>query len=126
MSYTTNVMKDARSGIQKLIKNKCSNILDVGCICHLADLTVKTGLKELPVVDTDKLSIDVFYYFIIVVAKGNKSSVTLGAPSLFLKNPRLYFKHCPTHWLSLLSCVGHYISQYDGLFFHVMKLKPVK
>ena len=38
MSDTTNVMKGARSGVQKLIKNECSHVLDVGCICHLADL----------------------------------------------------------------------------------------
>ena len=39
MSDTTNDMKGARSGVQNLIKNECSNILDVGCICHLADLS---------------------------------------------------------------------------------------
>ena len=86
-----------------LVAIKCSNILDVGCMCHMADLAVKTGMEELSV-DIGKLFIDVFYYFIIV-AKGNKSFVTFGAPSLLLKNPN----HCPTHWLSLLCCVGRYI-----------------
>ncbi len=41
MSDTTNVMKGTRSGVQKLIKNEYSEVLDVGCICHLADLTKK-------------------------------------------------------------------------------------
>ena len=45
----TNVMKGARSGVQKLIKNEIPTLYDVGCICHLADLTVKAGLKALPV-----------------------------------------------------------------------------
>ena len=62
MSDTTNVMKGARSGVQKLIRNDFPNVFDVGCICHLADLTTKAGLKALPV-DVDKLFIDIFYYF---------------------------------------------------------------
>ena len=39
MSDTTNVMKGARSGVQKLIKNENPFLYDVGCICHLADAT---------------------------------------------------------------------------------------
>ena len=50
MSDTTNVMKGARSGVQKLIKNEHPSVYDdVGCICHLADLAVKAGLKGLPI-----------------------------------------------------------------------------
>ena len=62
MSDTTNVMKDARSGVQKLIKNESSHVFDVGCICHLADLAVKAGMQTLPV-DIDQLFMDIFYYF---------------------------------------------------------------
>ena len=39
MSDTTNVMKGARSGVQKLIKNEHPSLYDVDCICHLADLS---------------------------------------------------------------------------------------
>ena len=62
MSDTTNVMKGARSGVQKRIKNEHQHLCDVSCICHLADLTVNAGLKALPV-DIDQLFINVFYYF---------------------------------------------------------------
>ena len=41
MLDTTNVMKDTRSGVQKLIRNEHPNLYDVGCICHMVDLTVK-------------------------------------------------------------------------------------
>ena len=44
MSDNTNVMKGARSDVQKLIKNENPFLHDVGCICHLADLTVKAGI----------------------------------------------------------------------------------
>ena len=60
MSDTTNVMKGKRSGVQKLIRDENPFLLDVGCICHLADLTVKAGLETLPV-DIDQLFIDIFY-----------------------------------------------------------------
>ena len=62
MSNTTNVMKGARSGVHRLIGNECPHVLDVGCICHLADLTVKAGIEVLPV-DIDQLFYGYFYYF---------------------------------------------------------------
>ena len=49
MSDQTNVMKGMRSGVQKLVKDKTPHIHDVGCICHLADLVVKAGMKGLPI-----------------------------------------------------------------------------
>ena len=49
MSDTTNVMKGARSGVQKLIKSENRLLYDAGCICHLADLTIKAGMKSFPV-----------------------------------------------------------------------------
>ena len=62
MSDNTNVMKGMCSGVQKLVKDKNPHIPDVGCICHLADLVVKAGMKGLPI-DIDQLFIDVFYHF---------------------------------------------------------------
>ena len=42
-------MKEARSGVQKLIKKEHPYVHDVGCICHLANLTIKAGLESLPI-----------------------------------------------------------------------------
>ena len=112
MSDTTNVMKGARSGVQRLIKNECPHVLDVGCICHLADLTIKSGVKSLPV-DIDQLFIDVFYYF-FHSSKRKQEFCDLWC-SLFTSEPQTILKHCPTRWLSLLRCVGRFISQFDGL-----------
>ena len=112
MSDTTNVMKGARSGVQKLIKDEHPHLYDVGCICHLADLTVKAGLKALPI-DIDQLFIDVFYHF-FHSSKRKQQFCDLWC-SLFTTEPDVILKHCPTRWLSLLRCVGRYLSQYDGL-----------
>ena len=112
MSDTTNVMKGARSGVQKLIKNEIPTLYDVGCICHLADLTVKAGLKALPV-NIDLLFIDIFYYF-HHSSKRKQQFIDLWC-SLFTTEPGMILKHCPTRWLSLLKCVDLYLRQYDGL-----------
>ena len=100
MSDTTNVMKGVRSGVQKLIKDEIPTLHDVGCICHLADLTVKAGLKALPV-NIDQLFIDIFYYF-HHSSKRKQQFVNLWY-SLFTTEPEVILKDCPTRWLSLLS-----------------------
>lgn len=112
MSDTTNVMKGTRSGVQKLIRNQYPHVLDVGCICHLADLAVKSGMGVLPV-DIDQLFVDVFYYF-YHSSKRKQEFCDLWC-SLFTSEPQTVLKHCTTRWLSLLRCVGRYISQFDGL-----------
>ena len=87
MSDNTNVMKGARSGAQKLIHNECPNLYDVGCICHLADLTIKAGMNTLPI-DVDQRFVDVFYFF---CTAGNESSnmLTTGIRSFHLSQPLL-------------------------------------
>ena len=102
MSDTTNVMKGACSGVQNLIRKE-SDVLDVGCICHLADLTVKAGIQALPV-DIDQLFVDVFYYF-FHSSKRKQEFCDLWT-SLFTSEPQTILKHCTTRWLSLLWCVG--------------------
>lgn len=112
MSDTTNVMKGSRSGVQKLTRYECPQVLDVSCICHLADLAVKCGMEVLPV-DIDQLFIDVFYYF-YHSSKRKQEFCDLWC-SLFTTEPQTILKHCPTRWLSLLRCVGRCLDQFDGL-----------
>ena len=94
MSDTMHVMKGARSGVQKLIKNENPFLFDVGCICHLADLTIKAGMKTLPV-NIDQLFIDIFYHS----SKRKQQFSDLWCP-LFNTEPEIILKHCLTCWLS--------------------------
>ena len=110
MSDTANVMKGVRSGVQKLIKDEIP--LCMMLICHLADLTVKAGLKAIPV-NIDQLFIAIFYYF-HHSSKRKQQFVNLWY-SLFTTEPEVILKDCPTCWLSLLKCVDRYLRQYDGL-----------
>ena len=112
MSDTTNVMKGKRSGVQKLIKDEIPTLYDVGCICHLANLTIKAGLQELPI-DIDQLFVDIFYYFHHSSKRNQEFSDNWH--SMFTSEPGVILKHCPTRWLSLLRCVDRYLKQIDGL-----------
>ena len=69
MSDTVGVMKGARSGDQKLIKNEMLHLYDVGCIKHFANLIVKAGMETLPI-GIDQLFVDVFYYFYYISKRG--------------------------------------------------------
>ena len=91
ISDMTKVMKGARLGVQK---NEHHSFYDVGCICHLADLTVKAGLKGL-LIDLDQLFIDVFYNF-HYSSKRKQEFVDLWC-SLFTGEAEVILKHCPTH-----------------------------
>ena len=93
MSDTTNVMKGARSGVQKLIKREKTHLYDAGCICHLADLCVKAGMAALPV-DIDQLFIDIYYYF-KHSSKRNQQFVDMWH-SFYNNEPKVLLKHCQT------------------------------
>ena len=117
MSDTTNVMKGARSGVQKLIRNEVPSVYDVGCICHLADLTIKAGLEQLPL-NVDQLFIDIFYHF-YHSSKRHEQFAELWW-SFFSSEPDVILKHCPTRWLSLLRCVDRYLKQLQGLISYFL------
>ena len=76
-------------GVGLEFKRKHPSLYDVGCICHLDNLTIKAGLEA---IDVDQLFVDVFYYF-------------------FYK-PSTILKYCPTHWLSILP---HTLVEYTSL-----------
>jgi len=87
-------------------------LYDAGCICHIADLSIKAGIGSLPV-DIDQLFIDIFYHF-YHSSKRNQEFADLWC-SLFTSEPKTILKHSSTRWLSLLRCVGRYIEQFEGL-----------
>ena len=102
MSDTTNVMKGARSGVQKLIRNENPSVYYARCICHLADLTVKAGMQALPV-KIDQLFVD-NTNTIYTSSKTRQEFNDLWS-SFFTSESMTILKHCTTHWLSRLCCV---------------------
>ena len=66
MSDTVGVMKGARSGVQKRIKTEMPHLCDVGCINHMADLTIKAGMETLLLILTRYLLIYSIIFTIVV------------------------------------------------------------
>ena len=85
MSDTTNVMKGARSGFQKLIKRGKPHLYDAGCICHLADLCVKAGMAALPLIYTNYSLTSIIT--LNTAAKEINSLVICSIPSI-ITNPK--------------------------------------
>ena len=44
------------------IKTEMPHLYDVGCINHMADVTIKAGMETLPV-NIDQVFVDILYYF---------------------------------------------------------------
>ena len=47
-SDTCNTMKGKRNGVVRHLTDKQPNLVDLGCICHLENLAIKSALKSLP------------------------------------------------------------------------------
>lgn len=61
-SDTTNVMVGKHNSVLSRVKEKQPSIFSQGCVCHLANLALLAGVKELPI-DVDDFFVDLFYYF---------------------------------------------------------------
>ena len=56
-------------------------LLDAGCICHLADLTIRARLKTLPA-DIDQLFIDQLFIDILISSITSNTAVREDSTSL--------------------------------------------
>ena len=54
-------MVEKRNSVVTKIKEK-NSVFDIGCVCHLANLSTVAGVKALPV-PVEDLLVDVFYLF---------------------------------------------------------------
>lgn len=61
-SDNCSVMKGQRNGLIAKLRKKNPDIIDVGCVCHLANLAVGAALKTLPM-SADDLLADIFNHF---------------------------------------------------------------
>ena len=62
VSDTCNVMKGVRNGVIAKFREVQPKIIDIHCICHLANLCVMSAVKVIPV-KVDEFLVDIFYHF---------------------------------------------------------------
>ena len=61
-SDNCNVMVGKTNSVLTRVKQKNPDVFSIGCICHLANLCAKVGVKQLSV-PIDDLLVDIYYHF---------------------------------------------------------------
>ncbi|KAM9393166.1 general transcription factor II-I repeat domain-containing protein 2-like [Pholidichthys leucotaenia] len=110
-SDNCNTMVGRDNSVLSRLKEKSSNVFSIGCICHLANLCVKAGVKALPM-KLDDFLVDIFYFF-------HNSSKRLTDFKEFQQFTEVeeekILQHCPTRWLSLEKVGNRTLSQLPAL-----------
>ena len=105
------VMKGRHNSVLSRIKNVQPEVLDIGCICHLANLCCVYAVKQLPM-PVEELLIDVYFHF-------NHSAKRKEQYHEFLEfcdvAPLKILKHASTRWLSLEKCINRFLQQWPAL-----------
>ncbi|XP_060772916.1 uncharacterized protein LOC132883380 [Neoarius graeffei] len=121
-SENCNTMIGRKDSVLTRLQAKSPKIFSIGCICHLANLCVKDGVKVLPF-KVDDLLVDVFYFF-------HHSSKRIQDFKEFQQftevEEQQILKHCPTHWLSLEKVCNHLLSQLPALRSYFASHKDVE
>lgn len=61
-SDNCSVMKGRRNSVITCVQAEQLHVVDIGCICHLANLCCSAGVKQFPF-PIDEMIVDIFYHF---------------------------------------------------------------
>ena len=61
-SDNCSVMKGSKNSVLSRLLGKQPRLINMGCICHLANLATAAGVKKIPY-PIDELLVDIFYHF---------------------------------------------------------------
>ncbi|CAG2237125.1 unnamed protein product [Mytilus edulis] len=104
-------MKGRKNSLLSRIRQKQPNVVDMGCICHLANLCCGAGVKELPL-PIDDFIVDSYYHF-------QHSSKRMEEYKEYLSfcdvEPLKILKHVSTRWLSLHTCITRILHHWPAL-----------
>ena len=121
-SDNASVRKGRHNSVLSRIRGVQPSIFDLGCICHLANLSVGVGMKEVPLPVEDFL-VDIYFHF-------EKSCKRKEIFKEFQDFSGIEFqkiiKHCSTRWLSLLNCIQCIISQWPALKSYFLSHEDVE
>ena len=110
-SDNCSVMKGRHNSVLSRIRNVQPEVLDIGCICHLANLCCVYSVKQLPM-PVEELLIDVYFHFNHSTKRKEQYREFLE----FCDVARLkILKHASTRWLSLEKCVNRFLQQWPAL-----------
>jgi len=61
-SDNCSTMKGRKNSVLSRVMETQPDVMDIGCICHLANLCCQAGVKMIPVA-IDEMLVDVYYHF---------------------------------------------------------------
>lgn len=111
MADNAAVMQGKKNGVITFLKNQHSNLIAMGCACHLINLASEKGAATLPI-QIDEILVDIFYY----LQKSAKRKEKLQSfQALHNKEAKKILKHSCTRWLSLGRSLLRLVNQWDPL-----------
>ena len=110
-SDNCSVMKGSKNSVLSRLLDKQPKLVNMGCICHLANLATGAGVKKIPH-PIDDLLVDIFYHFHHSAKRKEEYKEFVDFCEV---DPLKILKHCSTRWLSLLKCIGRTLHQWAAL-----------
>jgi len=102
-------MKGRHNSVLSRIRNVQPEVLDIGCICHLASLSCVCAVKQLPML-VEELMINVYFHFNHSAKEEYREFLEFCDVA-----PLKILKHASTRWLSLEKCVNRFLQQWQAL-----------
>ncbi|WAR09595.1 hypothetical protein MAR_034671 [Mya arenaria] len=93
------------------IQEKIPALINVGCVCHLANLCVQAAAKTLSVPDEEVLT-DIFFHF---HHSAKQKEVYKEFQAFMDTEPMKNLKHCANQWLGLEKWVKRALQQWPAL-----------
>ena len=110
-SNTCNTMKGKRNGVVRHLTDKQPNLVDLGCICHLENLAIKSALRVLPF-SVDSFLVDIHTRFYLSVKRKEELKDFCAFVDITYKQ---ILAHVGTRWLSLLRVISRVLQLWPAL-----------
>ena len=103
-------MKGQRNGVVRHLRERQPNLVDLGCICHLENLAIKSAIKVLPV-NVDFL-VDINTHFFLSIKRKEEFKSFCEFVSVSHKQ---ILAHMETRWLNLFRVVAQVLELWPAL-----------
>ena len=115
-SDTCNTTKGVRNGVVRHLTDKQPNLIDLGCICHLENLALKSSMASLPIA-IDSFLVSMHTYFYLSIKRKEEFKEFCGFVNISYKQ---ILKHVETRWLSLIRVIGRVLQLWPAFvsYFH--------
>lgn len=105
------VMLGEKNGVAHHLKQQHSELIIIGCVCHLLNLAANKAAVVLPV-EIEQIAIDIFYY---LERSANRKESLKKFQCLHDTEIRKILKHVSTRWLSLSRSLRRILEQWEPL-----------